>query len=135
MWKSLLFATTLVLCSVLFTPGAHAQIILPEANRSPRVTGQPPTGQFVSTSSQTTGVAVQIGAFRTRQRADRLGAILQKGGYTAYVLEADIPGLGLYYRVRVGPLDTQEEAREVASRMRSRFPKEIPGFWSVPYQQ
>ena len=51
------------------------------------------------------------------------------------MVEADVPGLGRYYRVRVGPFDTQEEAREVTSNMQSRFPQEIPGFWIVPYQE
>ncbi len=51
------------------------------------------------------------------------------------MVEADVPGLGRYYRVRDGPFDTQEEAREVTSNMQSRFPQEIPDFWIVSYQQ
>jgi cell division protein FtsN len=51
------------------------------------------------------------------------------------VVEADIPGSGRYYRVRVGPFVTEEEAREAASNLRSRFSQELPDFWIVPYQQ
>jgi cell division septation protein DedD len=81
------------------------------------------------------GFAVQIAASRTRQKAEELRTIWQDRGYTAYVVETDIPGSGRYYRVRVGPFGTQEEAREVASNMQSRFPQELPDFWIVPYQQ
>jgi len=81
------------------------------------------------------GFAVQIAASRTRQKAEELRAIWQDRAYTAYVVKADSPGSGRYYRVRVGPFDIQEEPREVASDIRSRFPQELPDFWIVPYQQ
>ena len=79
--------------------------------------------------------AVQIAASRRRQEAEELRTLWGSRDYTAYVVEADIPGSGRYYRVRVGPFDIQEKAREVASDIRSRFPQELPDFWIVPYQQ
>jgi len=94
----------------------------------------PPTSQLGFTSSRAVGLAIQIAAFQTRQKAEGLRDKLQDAGFTAYVVEADVlPGSARYYRVRVGPLDTREEAQRVASKVRSRFPQQIPDFWIVSY--
>ncbi|MDA2933105.1 SPOR domain-containing protein [Acidobacteria bacterium AH-259-D05] len=77
--------------------------------------------------------AAQLAAYRTRPQAEGLRAMLQEEGYTAYVVEADIPGSGHYYRVRVGPFDTREEVSEVAADMQSHFAGQFPDFWIVPY--
>lgn len=116
-------------------PGAIGRSDGTDVERSPTPKEQPPTNQLGSTSTRGVGFAVQIAASRTRQKAQELRTIWQDRGFTVYVVEADVPGLGRYYRVRVGPFDTQEEAREVASNMQSRFPQEIPDFWIVSYQQ
>ena len=116
-------------------PGAIGRSASTDVERSPAPTERPPTNQLGSTSTRGVGFAVQIAASRTRQEAEELRTQWEGRGYTAYVVEADIPGLGRYYRVRVGPFDTQEEAREVTSNMQSRFPQEIPDFWIVSYQQ
>jgi len=106
-----------------------------DVERSPAPTERPPTNQLGSTSNRGVGFAVQIAASRTRQEAEKSRILWEGRGYTAYMVEADIPGSGRYNRVRVGPFGTQEEAREVASNMQSRFPQELPDFWIVPYQQ
>ena len=115
-------------------PVATNQSDSTDVERSPAPTERPPTNQLGSTSTRAVGFAVQIAASRTRQEAEKSRTLWEGRGYTVYVVEADIPGLGRYYRVRVGPFDTQEEAREVTSNMQSRFPQEIPDFWIVPYQ-
>ncbi len=116
-------------------PGAIVRSDSTDVERSPTPTERPPTNQLGSTSTSGVGFAVQIVASRTRQEAEKSRTLWEGRGYTVYVVEADVPGLGRYYRVRVGPFDTQEEAREVTSNMQSRFPQEIPGFWIVPYQE
>jgi len=104
----------------------------PPADPSP--TEPPPISQLGFTSSRAVGLAIQIAAFQTRQKAEGLRDKLQDAGFTAYVVEADVlPGSARYYRVRVGPLDTREEAQRVASKLRSRFPQQIPDFWIVSY--
>jgi len=115
--------------------GAIGQSDSTDVERSAAPTERPPTNQLDSTSTRGVGFAVQIAASRTRQKAEELRTIWQDRSYTVYVVEVDIPGSGRYYRVRVGPFDTQEEAREVASNLQSRFPQEIPDFWIVPHQQ
>ena len=116
-------------------PVATNQSDSTDVERSPAPTEQSPTNQLGSTSTRAVGFAVQIAASRTRQKAEKSRTLWERRGYTAYVVETDIPGSGHYYRVRVGRFDTQEEAREVASNMQSRLPQELPDFWIVPYQK
>lgn len=107
----------------------QSEHISPDARPSP-----PPTSQLGFTASRPVGFAIQIAAFRTRQKAEGLRARLQEAGFTAYVVETEfLPGSARYYRVRVGPFDTREEAQRVASNLRSRFPREIPDFWIASY--
>ncbi len=111
-----------------------AQISPPPAEQPPAE--QPPTSQLGLTPSRAVGLAIQIAAFQTRQKAEGLRAMLLDAGFAAYVVETDaLPGSARYYRVRVGPFDTREEARGVGSEVRSRFPQQIPDFWIVSSQQ
>ena len=115
--------------------------ILPDAQPSPphpeaRPSAEPPptTDQPGFTSSRAVVVAIQIAAFQTRQRAEELRATLQAAGFRAYVVETEVPpGSARYYRVRVGPFDTREEAQRVALNVQSRFPQQIPDYWIVSY--
>ena len=93
---------------------------------------QPPTNQFASTGRQAERFAVQLASYRTRPRAEGLRAMLEDVGYTAYVVESNVPPSGRYYRVRVGPFNTREEAREIALNMQSRLSDLLPDFWIVP---
>jgi len=92
---------------------------------------QSPTNQFASTGRQAERFAVQLASYRTRPRAEGLRAMLEDVGYTAYVVESNVPPSGRYYRVRVGPFDTREEAREIALNMQSRLSDLLPDFWIV----
>ena len=112
----------------------QSERILPDAQLSPPPAEPPPTSQRGFTSSRAVGLAIQIAAFQSRQKAEGLRAKLQDAGFTAYVVETDVlPGSARYYRMRVGPFDTREEARGVGSNVRSRFPREISDFWIVSY--
>ncbi len=114
------------------SPGA--QPTPPPAEPPP--TEPPPTSQLGRTSSRAVGLAIQLAAFQTRQKAEGLRAKLQDAGFAAYVVEPDVlPGSARYFRVRMGPFDTREEAQRVASNVRNRFPREIPDFWIVSYEQ
>ncbi len=116
--------------SELISP--DAQLTPPHAELPP--TEPQPTSQLGFTSSRGVGLAIQIAAFQSRLTAEGLRAQLQEAGFTAYVVETDVlPGSARYYRVRVGPFDTREEAQRVASNVRSRFPQQIPDFWIVSY--
>jgi len=93
---------------------------------------QPPTNQFASTGRQAERFAVQLASYRTRPRAEGLRAMLEDVGYAAYVVVSNVPPSGRYYRVRVGPFNTREEAREIALNMQSRLSDLLPDFWIVP---
>ena len=114
--------------------------ISPDAQPSPPPpdarppTEPPPTDQPGFTSPRAAGVAIQIAAFQTSQRAEGLRATLQAAGFAAYLVETEVPpGSVRYYRVRVGPFDTREEARGVGANVQSRFPQQVPDYWIVSY--
>ncbi len=117
----------------------QSELISPDTRLTPPPTESPPaelppTSQLGFTSSRAVVHAIQIAAFQTRQKAEGLRAKLQDAGFAAYVVETDVlPGSARYYRVRVGPFDTREEARGVGSNVRSRFPRQIPDFWIDSY--
>ncbi len=107
---------------------------VPEAGTPPSSTELPAANQLGSPSTQVAGFAVQVASLRARPAAEELRRLLQDAGYPVQVVEANIAGSGRYYRVRVGPFVTEEEAREAASNLRSRFPQRIPGVWIVPHR-
>ncbi|MBI3668301.1 MAG: septal ring lytic transglycosylase RlpA family protein [Acidobacteria bacterium] len=60
---------------------------------------------------------VQVGAFLERENADRLRERLEQHYPPAFIQEYDAPN-GLFYRVRVGRLPSQEAARQLAEQLR-----------------
>jgi len=71
------------------------------------------------------GYFVQLSSQRSREQAEGTFADLQGryasvlGGLQGTVQEADVPGQGLYYRVRVGPWSTRDEAVEVCEALQN----------------
>jgi SPOR domain len=113
------------------SPDAQPSPPPPEARPS---TEPPSSAQPGFASPRGVGLAIQIAAFKTRQTAEGLRATLQAAGFAAYVVETEVPpGSARFYRVRVGPFDTREEAQRVASNVQSRFPQQIPDYWIVSY--
>jgi len=105
------------------------------AQRSPLPIEPVLTEQPGSPGIGTVEFTVQIAAFRTRLQAEELLAVLQGGGYVAYIFEPDRTESASYFRVRVGQFPTQEEARELGSNLRRRFPRQVRDFWIIPYEQ
>jgi len=75
----------------------------------------PPT----SAGPQASGYTIQIKAFPKENGANAFAAALQAAGYKPYILTANIPGKGLYYRVRLGKFNTLKEA----TKMQKSFEK------------
>ncbi len=105
------------------------------SERSPLLIEPEPTDQPGSPGIETVKFTVQIAAFRTRLQAEELLAILQRAGYVADIFESDRTESTTYFRVRVGQFPTQEEARELGSNLRRRFPRQVRDFWIIPYEQ
>jgi len=80
-------------------------------------TAAPVAASAGAPSAQQPAWAVQLGAFSTRAKADRLVALLRSRGYSAFVLEYRADGR-LLHRVRVGPEQDRERAAAIAARLR-----------------
>jgi septal ring-binding cell division protein DamX len=80
------------------------------ARASQRPTEAAPGGDFT----------LQISAFQSRSEADRFAARLRDRGYAPYILAAEVPRKGTWYRVRMGSFKT----REAAARYLADFQRE-----------
>jgi cell division septation protein DedD len=54
--------------------------------------------------------SLQLSASQDRDEADRFMAKLKGQGYAPYIVEAQVPGRGTWYRVRMGSFPTKEAA-------------------------
>lgn len=66
------------------------------------------------------GYKVQVASFKVEAMAAKLAARLKKAGHPAYVAKGVAKGLGVRYRVRVGPFANSQEAVEAAGLIRLR---------------
>jgi len=60
---------------------------------------------------------LQIASFRAAADADALKARIALAGEPAAVVAMDIPDKGTYYRVRVGPFNSQEELAQAKAQL------------------
>ncbi len=67
-----------------------------------------------------TGFTIQVKAFKRQKEAKQFMAVMRDAGYTPYILSAEVPGKGRFYRVRLGKFadmaaaTAQQEAFEKA---------------------
>lgn len=61
---------------------------------------------------------VQVAAFRSNSIAENEAAKFRNKGYNAFVEKAEIQGMGIWFRVRVGNFPTLREAQEFQSRVK-----------------
>jgi DedD protein len=66
------------------------------------------------------GYQLQVSSFHTQPEAEAFAEQLRARGHKAYVLEAHVPGRGTWYRVRVGPFQTQHTAMQYRSTFEER---------------
>lgn len=60
---------------------------------------------------------VQVSSFRKRVNAEDMVNRLRKKEYEAYLVRADIPGKGIWYRVRIGEFNTKSQAKRFAGEI------------------
>ncbi|MBW2621981.1 MAG: tetratricopeptide repeat protein [Deltaproteobacteria bacterium] len=65
--------------------------------------------------------AVQIGAFRSRESAEKLKEKFGRQGFKAFIDHRNIPNKGSLYRVRLGPYDSMARATEAAGKVKKRY--------------
>ncbi len=79
------------------------------------------TGERVSTASSFDGrYTVQIGAFKSREQAQKLVDVLKEKGHPAFLKQVYIPDMGSIYRVRVGGFKTREEAKTYSDNLKRK---------------
>jgi DedD protein len=61
-------------------------------------------------SAQGGAFTLQLGASQNRDDAERMVSRLREKGYAPYIIAADVPGKGTFYRVRMGSFATKEAA-------------------------
>jgi DedD protein len=66
------------------------------------------------------GYQLQVSSFHTQAEAQSFADQLRARGHKAYVLEANVPGRGTWYRVRIGPFATQHTAAEYRASFEDR---------------
>ena len=67
---------------------------------------------------QETGFAVQVYSFKDQQRAHAALADLKSNGYDAYIEISDLGAKGTWYRVRIGGLHNEAEAKAVLEKVK-----------------
>jgi len=68
--------------------------------------------------------AVQVGAFSTKKRAERLVARLRRKGYQVYLVSAEKDGV-TFYRVRIGDFPDEEAAGVMVEKIETQ--ENLPG--------
>lgn len=62
---------------------------------------------------------VQVAASQDAESAERLVATLRKKGYKAYQIRTEVPGKGVWYRVRVGAFSDRGAADKALSKLKA----------------
>ncbi len=66
------------------------------------------------------GFQLQVSSFRTQAEGDSFASQLRARGHKAYVVAANVPGRGTWYRVRIGPFASQHAAATYRSGFEGR---------------
>ena len=84
------------------------------ADRSPADRPKPPA----TPAAAGTAYTIQVGAFRSQGDAQAFMEKLGKKGYPAFLARDNVPGKGLWFRVRVGSFKTRAEAGSTLGRLK-----------------
>lgn len=72
---------------------------------------------------------IQVAASKEKDAAQRLVNLLIKKGHPAYLVSENIPGKGLWYRVRIGHYHDLKDAEKVSDRILQK--ERLKGFVTV----
>lgn len=84
------------------------------------------TGGSLAPAGGDGGWQVQVSSFKTKGEADAFATQLRARGHKAHVQRAEIPNRGTWYRVKIGPFGTQNEAIKYRNSFESK--EKMPGF-------
>jgi len=89
--------------------------------RSPHATGTESEGSVIRVkSAENARYSIQIGSFQSMQEANGKVSSWKQKGYPSYVMIADIPNRGRWYRVRIGGFATRKDASLYLARLRTK---------------
>ena len=74
---------------------------------------------------------LQVAAWRSEGKAEKMVGWLKENDYDAYVERADLPEAGVYYRVRIGPFATRAEASAMGELLKGN---EVADYWIDNYK-
>lgn len=89
------------------------------ASEQARYANSAPSG-VAAPAGKEGGYQLQVSSFRTQGEANAFSDQLRARGHKAYVVEAQVPGRGTWYRVRVGPFTSQAQAASYRSSFETR---------------
>lgn len=85
------------------------KILTDKDSASPKTSAPKTTKETAKPATQSSSYFLQAGSFSNAGEADKLKARLALIGMEASVNTADVPGKGIYYRVRLGPFHNSDE--------------------------
>jgi cell division septation protein DedD len=80
----------------------------------------PPTTADTAPAGREGGYQLQVSSFRTQGEAQGFADQLRARSHKAYVVEAHVPGRGTWFRVRIGPFQTQHAASQYRTGFEAR---------------
>lgn len=84
---------------------------------------------IIKTATTSARYSVQVGSYPNPDEAHTLVNYWKQKGYDAYLVSADIPDRGRWYRVRIGGFETKETAESYLKDLKSK--EEVDAFISV----
>ena len=96
---------------------SHKQPVVKSQQSAPIAKPLPP--QPAAKPADSTLYFVQVGSFQNVDDAEKLKAKLALVGMEASVQKADVPGRGVFHRVRLGPFKGQAEANSTIANLKS----------------
>lgn len=78
---------------------------------------QVPADAVPAPSGTDGGYLVQVASFKTQEDADEFVAELRKRGHSAFRMAANVPGRGIWHRVRIGSFKTRYEAERYKAHL------------------
>jgi len=90
------------------------------ASEAAQLDSLPPPSADTAPAGHEGGYQLQVSSFRTQGEAQGFSDQLRARGHKAYVVEAHVPGRGTWFRVRVGPFQTQHAASQYRAGFEAR---------------
>jgi cell division septation protein DedD len=110
--------------------GSELMPLVPKKEEAaPLPSDVPPATQGDMVHPPRSGYTVQVAAFSSKPAAQALVDRLSRKGYPAYLHPQQIPGKGLWYRVRIGHYPKREEAEGLADRLQKK--ERLSGFVAI----